>query len=151
MANQTKTTAETLFVIDNLTTFQVWRKTMRTFRFLSGTTTYRIDLPELTQDENQNISNLLNSYGNECGCNSGSFFMSFVFTATVLVFFFKGGTFSSIGFHQLGWLGGITFLGALTGKLFGLLQARWRIIRLTDNVYKAVSRIQTLQTLKINN
>lgn len=147
MTNQNNKQIETLVVIDTLTAFQDWRKTMRTFRFLGGTTTYSINLPELTPAENQNISNLLNSYGNECGCNSGSFFMSFAFTATVLVYFFKGGTFSSIDLNHLAWLGGFTFLGALTGKVFGLLQAKWRIIKLTDNVYKAVSRNQTVQTL----
>lgn len=123
-------------IIDNMASFSNWRDELRKFRPGSDSKQFSFNLANFSPSENQNISNLVNSYNKECGCNSGSFFMTFILFTTVTGYFITGGKFSSIGFHELGWLAGIIILAAIAGKIFGLLRARWKLIRLSNNLYK---------------
>jgi hypothetical protein len=129
------------FLIDNTASFNDWRNELRKFRPGKASTLYSFNLAKLSSSENQHISMLVNSYNKECGCNSGSFFMTFILFITVTGYFITGGKFSSIGFHELGWLAGIIILAAITGKIFGLLRARWKLIKLSNNLYEKLLSI----------
>lgn len=137
-------------LIDNLTKFNQWRSRLRTFNYPGDLNRYQLELPELTPTENQNLSDLVNRYSSECGCNSGSIFMSLLFMLTVAAYFVTGGTISAIGFHQLGWLASITFGAAVTGKIFGLLRAKWSIISLTNQVSQTIAHRYPQQSIQIN-
>ena len=130
-------------IIDNFSSFNSWRHELRTFRITDSSETYRINLRELSAAENQQVSDLIKTYNNECGCKTGSFFMSLVFTITVISYFLTGGRFSLIEFKHILWLVGITLIAALTGKLVGLLQARWKLIKLSNEINARVRNVKS--------
>lgn len=133
-------------VIDSHDAFNTWRKKLRTIPIIGSSKFYRMSLPELSESENQNISDLITAYHGECGCRTGSFFMSIAFCAPVVCYFVSGGTISTIHFQQIAGLGAITLLGALGGKLFGLLRARWKLIRLADSIQDRVNTDNSQQS-----
>ncbi len=90
---------------------------------------YRLKLPQLNADENNHISNIINSYSKNCGCKTASFFMSTAFAMYIVYYFYNGGTFFSSGWDELIWLTVYTLSGAITGKLFGLVYVRWKMIK----------------------
>jgi hypothetical protein len=137
-------------IIDNMASFSNWRDELRKFRPGSSSRLYSFNLANLSPAENQNISNLVNSYNKECGCNSGSFFMTFILFITVTGYFITGGKFSSIGFHELGWLAGIIILAAIAGKIFGLLRARWKLIRLSNNLNEKLPGVNQEKSIITN-
>jgi hypothetical protein len=125
---------EDSIIIDDISSFNKWRTELRKFRPGGTSKHLSFNLAKLPSSENEHLSIIANSYNQECGCNSGSFFMTFVVFITVTGYFITGGKFSSIGFHELGWLAGITILAAIAGKIFGLLRARWKLIKLSNNL-----------------
>lgn len=125
-----------LIIIDDISSFDEWRKDLRKFRPGYASKHFSFNLAKLPPSENEHLSEIVNSYTQECGCNSGSFFMTFVVLITIAGYFITGGKFSAIGFNELGWLAGITILAAIAGKIFGLLRARWKLIKLSTNLYE---------------
>ena len=97
-------------------------------------TGYLFQLPHLSNEENLRYTTYINSYKNECGCNTGGFFMSMAFIITVVCYFILGGSLTSIKISDCIWLIGIVFCAALAGKIFGLLRARWKMIRLVSSL-----------------
>jgi len=130
-------------VIDNPTVFREWVKSQRRFRFQNETSLYSFKLAEFTEAENTRISKKVNEYTNACGCKSGSLLMNVVFALTVTCYFILGGKFSSITLNDILWCAGITLSAAFTGKVAGLLQARWNLIQFSNNLSFKVNTIHS--------
>jgi hypothetical protein len=137
-------------IIDDFSSFNEWRNELRKFRPGSASKHFSFNLAKLPSSENEHLGKIVNSYNQECGCNSGSFFMTFVVLITVAGYFINGGKFSAIGFHQLGWLAGITILAAVTGKIFGLLRARWKLIKLSNNLNEKLTGVNPEKSIVTN-
>ena|SRR6266498_120995 len=90
---------------------------------------YRLQLQQLNAEENNHISSILNKYSRKCGCGTGNLMMSIAFTSYIVYYFLTGGTFSSFGTDELIWLAVSTLLGAIIGKLSGLIYFRWKMLK----------------------
>jgi len=90
---------------------------------------YRLRIPELGAEENNRLSSIINKYSRKCGCSTGNLMMSMAFTFYMAYYFFTGGTFSSFGTDELIWLAVSTLLGAIIGKLSGLIYFRWKMLK----------------------
>jgi hypothetical protein len=97
---------------------------------------YKLKIPQWDADENNRVSNKINSYSKKYGCNSGNFFMTTAFILYAIYYFCNGGTFSAIGADEFIWILICTISGAVTGKLLGLTYTRWRMIKFTDQLLK---------------
>ena len=102
---------------------------------------YEFALPELSAEENSRLGVQMNSYASECGCSSGSFVMSAGVTGIVINYFATGGHWADLGRAQWLWLVGWTAAFALAGKAFGIIRARWRMLRLAADTLDRISRI----------
>jgi hypothetical protein len=102
---------------------------------------YEFALPGLSAEENSRLGALMNSYANECGCNSGSFVMSAGVTGIVIHYFATGGHWADLGRAQWLWLVAWTAAFALAGKAFGIIRARWRMLGLAGDTLDRISRI----------
>jgi len=114
-----KTYAELYELHQHLRKFDVYHKGEK----------YKVRLPQLNAEENNHISNIINKYSRKCGCSTGNFVMSLTFVTYIVYYFSKGGTLSSIGADELIWLAVFTLLGAITGKLSGLVYFRWKMLK----------------------
>jgi hypothetical protein len=132
--------AENLLIIRNAASLHTWRQQVRTFTRTSSLPTVQLQLPELPSDLNQSMSALANEYQKECGCTSGSFFMSFTVVALIVSYFLSGGHLSGINLTHVISLVVITVFSTLSGKLLGLLWARWRLLKLATNLHATVVR-----------
>jgi len=128
-------------LIDKLSTFREWGHSLREFKFQNELLIYRFSLPELSVDENLKISNRVNDYHNECGCKSGSLFMILTLIITVSTYFIYGGNLSSITLYGIIWCISIILFAAFAGKGIGLLYARWKLIRLSQNLQRRLKII----------
>src|SRR4051794_33091535 len=90
---------------------------------------YKLQLSQLDSDENNRVTDILNTYSRRCGRDTKNFVMGIAFVSYVIYHFLAGGTFSSIAFSELFLLTACTILGAITGKLLGLIYVRWRMIK----------------------
>jgi hypothetical protein len=91
---------------------------------------YRLQLPQLEADENNRITSILNGYSGKCGGNTKNVAMCMAFTIYIIVYYFsEGGTFSSLGADGFISLTVCTLLGAIVGKLSGLIYIRWKMIK----------------------
>ena len=111
-----------------------WQTELRSFHFRSLRGNMQINLSELTEEENKQANEVIHRYRRECGCRTGSYFMSFALVASIITYFFRGGTFSAIKLVTFGWLVGAMVIGAATGKLVGILNARISLIHLTEGI-----------------
>lgn len=125
-------------VIRDAALLQAWRQQLRTIRRARNLPAPLFQLPGLSHEQNQSISALANSYQKACGCASGGFFMSATVVATVASFFVSGRHLTNITLTHVVVLVGITALAALSGKLVGLLWARWRLLRLAASIHDTV-------------
>ena len=110
------------------------RNRLRKVSVRTGREEYTFRLPGVSEQENQRLGTLFNSYSRACGCNAGAFLMS-MFSAGSLLYYFliTGGTLAAATLQHWLWLAALAATGAMTGKFFGLLHARWKMIRLVDN------------------
>src|SRR3954452_17386610 len=65
---------------------------------------YKLKILQWDADENNRISNKMNSYSKKCGCHSGNFFMTKTFILYAIYYFCNGGTFSAMGADEFIWL-----------------------------------------------
>jgi len=91
---------------------------------------YRLQLPHLEADENNRITSIVNDYSGKCGGNTKNVAMGMTFTIYIIVYYFsEGGTFYSFGVDEFILLTICTLLGAIVGKLLGLIYIRWKMIK----------------------
>ena len=143
-------TSKTEVIIDNPASFAEWRKSIRKISVNNKPLNFVFRLNNFSETENQLISRQANTYHGECGCNSGSFFMTFMMFAAITVYFITGGRFNTIGLTDLAKLAGIVLLSAIAGKIFGLIRARWRLIKLAENIKTRLSEPHPDESLITN-
>lgn len=90
---------------------------------------YRIDLPQWDAEQNKHTSFMMNKYSSKYGFASGMFLMGLAVALYVLDYFISGGTIANAGLKELIALAVWAVSGAVTGKLSGLLYARWIMIK----------------------
>jgi hypothetical protein len=132
--------------IDSNATFNAWRKEIRSLLF-SDFPEYTFNLPVLSEVENKELTRQVKNYTGECGCQTGSFLMSMIFIGSVAWYFISGNKFSEISFRDVLLLGGFTLAGAITGKVAGLISARWKLIKLSNELNE---KIRINLTYKLN-
>lgn len=137
-------------VIDNQAAFEEWEKSLHRFNSNRDLKTYVFDIAEFSFYENLNISTEVDHYNAACGCKTGSFMMSLTVVTLICNFFISGGRFSEITFYQVLAFIGLTLLGALTGKMIGLLHAHWNLIKISRDIKKRINTMYTIkQTMKM--
>jgi hypothetical protein len=117
-------------VVRDLASVDLWRQQLRKIVWSWNVPTVQFQLQEFSDEQNQGFSALAGSYQKACGCKSGSVFMSVTLVGMVLFHFLSGQPLSNITLTHVLSLVVITVLAALSGKLLGLLWARWRLLRL---------------------
>ena len=131
---------ENTLVIHDLASLDLWRQQLRKIMWSRNLPAVQFQLQEFSFEQNQSFSALASSFQKACGCGSGSFFMSVTVVAMVVSYFLSGNHLSNITLpHVLSFVG-ITVLAALSGKLLGLLGARWRLLRLATSMHNMIVR-----------
>ncbi len=136
---KTRAAADTLVIRDSAS-LQTWRRQLRAFTPTGNLPAVLFQLPELSPEQNRSMSALADGYRRACGCTSGGFFMSATVVATAVSYFASGGRLSDIYLKQVVSFLVITAVGALSGKLLGLLWARWRLWKLAAGMCRKVVR-----------
>ncbi len=129
--------ADNVLVIRDSASMVAWRRHLYALmpRDLPPVT---FQLPELSTEQNQTMSARVKRYEQDCGCTSGSFFMSAAVVASVIIYFRSGHRVTDIGVGQAISLLGIAVFAAFSGKLVGLIWARWRLIWIASRLYHMV-------------
>lgn len=131
---------ENTLVIRDLASLDLWRQQLRKITWSSNLPAVQFQLHEFSFEQNQSLSALAGSFQKACGCGSGSFLMSFTVVAVIVSYFLSGNRLSNINLRQVLSFVGITVLAALSGKLLGLLWARWRLLRLATGMHNTIVR-----------
>ena len=131
---------ENTLVIRDLASLDLWRQQLRKIMPSGNLPAVQFQLQELSLEQNQSLSALSSSFQKACGCGSGSVLMSVTVVAIVVSYFVSGNRLSNINLRQVLSFVGITVLAALSGKLLGLLWARWRLLRLATSVHNMIVR-----------
>ena len=131
---------ENTLVIRDLASLQMWRQQLHNIIQPRNLPAAQFQLQEFSLEQNQSLSALASSFQKACGCGSGSFVMSVTVVAIIVSYFVSGNHLSNINLRQVLSFVGITVIAALTGKLLGLLWARWRLLRLATSVHNMIVR-----------
>lgn len=102
---------------------------LRTFSLVSNMPDYQFTIPELSESINQEKSQLLNNYKNECGCSTGSLFMGVSIISIISYYLISKQGISDIDLKNLLLFTVLVIGSALIGKIVGLLWARFRMIQ----------------------
>lgn len=133
-------TMENTLVIRDLASLDLWRQQLRKVTSSRNLPAVQFQLQEFSFEQNQSFSALASSFRQACGCGSGSFLMSVTVVAILVSYFVSGNHLSNINLPKVLSFVCITVLAALSGKLLGLLWARWRLIRLATSVHNMIVR-----------
>jgi uncharacterized protein involved in propanediol utilization len=131
---------ENTLVIRDLASLDLWRRQLRKITSSRNLPVAQFQLQEFSFEQNQSFSALASGFQKACGCGSGSFLMSVTVVAIIVSYFLSGNHLSNINLAKILSFVGITVLAALTGKLMGLLWARWRLLRLATSVHNMIVR-----------
>lgn len=120
----------TIHNIDTWEKLRMWKRSL--FRLKRSDTPITLNLSELSEEENTELTESLNHYNQECGCGIGSMFMLVAFLIGVISYFTLGGTVSWLTVRH----GIELFLfmvgASLLGKVIGLMYARYEMIRIAE-------------------
>ena len=136
----TSATDSALLICD-VAELRMWKRQLRTFIPSSRLPTVRFLLPGFSDLQNRSLSALAHDYGMECGCKSGSLFMSVTIVGLLVFYFAFGGHLSGMHLAQVGFFLGVTVLNSLIGKLLGLLWARWQLVKLASNLHDQILKV----------
>jgi hypothetical protein len=126
--------ADDALVVRDSESLGAWRQKLRTTSGNSHLPAVLFDFAALSDDQNRTLSVLANNYRKACGCASAGFFMSAAIVTTITAYFVFDGRLSAIGLKEVVTLAGIAFLALIFGKSWGLLWARWQLLRLASNL-----------------
>ena len=128
---------ENTLVIRDLASLQMWRHQLRNIMWPRNLPAVQFQLREFSGKQNRSFSALASSFQRACGCASSGFFMS-VTVMVIISYYVSGNHFSSINLRHVLFFLGITALAALSGKLLGLVWARWRLLRLATSMHDMI-------------
>lgn len=103
---------------------------LRAISFVRKLPDYQFDIPELSAEVNQKASQVMNKYKNECGCFTGGLFMGISVISVISYYLISSQSVSDVGLKHLIFFIVLISGGALTGKMIGLLWARFRMVQL---------------------
>jgi hypothetical protein len=126
--------------IHDLASLNRWKQKLWTTVWPLKLPTVQFSLRELSGEQNRSISALAESLRNACGCASSGLFMSVTVVSAIPSYFFSGNRLSSVSLIDVLMLIGMTVLGALCGKLGGVIWARFRLMRLAASVRETLVR-----------
>lgn len=95
---------------------------------------YKLTLPSESESKNNQISNLLNRYKNECGCFMGGIFMGMSVIIIISYLMMIEATFSDMGWGAMILVVGIVFVSSIVGKIVGLVWAKVQMLRTVKRV-----------------
>ena len=116
-------------VIKSYTELYELHQHLRKFDVYHKGVKYKFQLPQFEADENNRISCIVNDYSGKCGGNTKNFAMGIAFAIYIVYYFSGGGTLSSFSVDQFISLTVCTLLGAVAGKLSGLIYFRWKMVK----------------------
>ncbi|HEY6979003.1 MAG TPA: hypothetical protein VH396_22060 [Chitinophagaceae bacterium] len=116
-------------VIKSYTELYELHQHLRKFDLYHKGEKYKFQLPQFDTAENNRVSRIINDYSEKCGGSTKNFAMGIAFAIYVVYYFSKGGTFSSLSGSQIISLAVCTLLGAIAGKLSGVIYFRWKMIK----------------------
>jgi hypothetical protein len=125
-------------VIRDLASLRLWRQQLRSTLWARDLPIVQFQIRQVSLQQNDSFSALAGSLQKACGCGISGLFMTAAIVAMVVSFFVSGNHFSSITLLQVLSFVGITVLASLSGKLFGLFWARWRLLRLATSVHDMI-------------
>ncbi len=137
-ASQIQVADNTILICD-LVTLRKWKKQLHSITLTYDLPDVWFQFSEFSDLQNRSMSTLANNYKMECGCTVGSYIMSITVIAIIVSFFISGGRLSNIHLTHIFHFVAITILGALFGKILGLLWARWQLLRLAINISRNIS------------
>lgn len=117
-------------LINNPSRLNEWAKSLRMLGGSNESKVFVFDLNEFSFYENATISTQVDYYNTASGSKTSSFLMVLTFLTTISTYFILGGTIPEITITQILTCMGLTILGAMIGKLIGLLNAHWNLIKL---------------------
>jgi len=136
----TRSDAE-VFQICDLPSLQAWqRQLLVRDRRQVAAPEILLQLKELSSEQNQKLTTLLNQYQRECGCTLGSYFS--MAAALIMLAFYALGRGSGSCLPHIAAFACWTLIAGLVGKLLGLAWAKWRVINIGRRIYNLVIRQQ---------
>jgi hypothetical protein len=96
-----------------------------------------------------NLSSQVDYYYSASGGKTGSFVMILTFLTTVSTYFILGGTLSEITITQVLGCIGLTMLGALLGRVIGVLNAHWNLIKLARELQNRLNEVYHPGQMKV--
>lgn len=129
-----------MLVIRDLASLDLWGQQLRKIMWSRNLPAVQFQLQQFSCEQNHSFSALASGFQRACGCGSSGFFMSVTVVAMVISYFVSGNHISNLNLPQVLSFVGITVLAALSGKLLGLLWARWRLLRLVTSVHNMIVR-----------
>jgi len=133
--------ASRALVVDDADSLRNWRRQLRLIGRIPEPEPVLFQFSQLTPEQNLSATNLAREYQQACGCASGSVFMSVATVGAIAMFLAVGGDILALrGSHVLA-LAGIAALSAVSGKLLGLVWARWQLVRIADDLSRITNAI----------
>lgn len=86
-----------------------------------------LDLPGLTSEEKSRYESLIHSHTAACGCAEGRMFLGSLVMGYILYLSFRAQGWRGAGWREFGVGFGLACLGAVLGKVYGLLSSRLRL------------------------
>jgi len=130
-----------VFVICDLSSLQAWqRHLLAQGRRRVAAPEILLQLKELSSEQNQKLTTLLNQYQRECGCTLGSYFS--MAAALIMLAFYAFGRGSGSCLSHMAVFACVTLAAGLVGKLLGLAWAKWRVINISRRMCNLVIRQQ---------
>lgn len=117
----------------------LWGRQCRSLTWTRNLPVVQFQLAEFSRDLNHRFSLRAGNIQKDCGCMSGGLFMSVTVITLIFTYFNSGNHFSNIGLWQVSSFVGITVLATLSGKVLGLLWARWRLIRFASKIHSRLT------------
>lgn len=99
---------------------------------------YKLALPSESEDKNNQISNLLNRYKNECGCFIGGLSMGISVIVITSYFVMSEATFLDLDLSAMIVVVGIVFASSIIGKVVGLVWAKVQMFRTVRRIVFSV-------------
>lgn len=128
-----------VFEIRDLPSLQAWqRQFLARGRRRVAAPEILLQLNELSSEQNQKLTTLLNQYQRECGCTLGSYFS--MAAALIMLAFYAFGPGSGFYLSHIAVFACGTLVAGLAGKLLGLAWAKWRVIHISRRMYHLVIR-----------
>ncbi len=143
--------AKNSLLINNHPTLDLWARQCRSLTWTRNLPVTQFQLAEFSHDLNHRFSLRVGNIQKACGCTSGGLFMSVTVITLIVTYFNSGNHFSNIGLSQVSSFVGITILATLSGKVLGLLWARWRLIRLASKILNRVTDAKQCPAIESTN